>query len=99
MGGLRAEQFAIKHRLILRQIFGVTPKNLKTQNFKILIANYSAHRPPTEMSLYFLESSGQGLSIDYFGGLSVSRAICVQTSPDFATDFRETPNFRGVARG
>ena len=30
-----------------------------------MIANCSAHRPPTEMFLYFLKSSGQYLSIEY----------------------------------
>ena len=40
------------------------------------------------MSLYFLESSGQGDSKK-----SVSQAIRDQTSPDFA------PNFWGGARG
>ena len=35
------------------------------KNWSILIANCSAHRPPTEMVLYFLKSSGQGLSKKY----------------------------------
>ena len=35
----------------------------------------------------------------HFCEWSVSRAICVQTSPDFSANFRETPNFRGGARG
>ena len=51
-------------------------QNIKNHNFlvfqnslynpSILIANCSAHRPPIEMSLYFLESSGQELSIKYW---------------------------------
>ena len=35
----------------------------------------------------------------HFCGWTMSRAIRYQTSPDFATNFRETPNFRGGARG
>ena len=39
-------------------------ENLR-KNLLILIANCSAHRLPTEMSLYFLESLGQGDSKKY----------------------------------
>ena len=60
-------------------------QNIKNHNFLvfqnprynplILIVNCSAHRPPIKMSLYFLESSGQELSIEHFCDFSVSWEI------------------------
>ena len=73
-------------------------QNIKNHNFlvfqnprynpSILIANCSAHRPPIEMSLYFLESSGQELSIEHWP-ISVSclwaeklaEGKCVESPP------------------
>ena len=73
-------------------------QNIKNHNFlvfqnprynpSILIANCSAHRPPIEMSLYFLESSGQELSIEHWP-ISVSclwaeklaEGECVESPP------------------
>ena len=70
----------------LWNVFDLTNSQLKWiyfiknfQNFQnprynpsILIANCSAHRQPIKMCLYFLESSGQELSIEHFCELSVS---------------------------
>ena len=58
--GLWGEQFAIDIDQFSRKF-----QNLRFDT-SISIANCSAHRSPTEMSLYFLELSGQPLSIEYW---------------------------------
>ena len=70
--GLWAEQFAIEIDQFYEKLwkFQKSQFSRKCQNLRfntsISIANCSAHRRPTEMSLYFLESSGPPLSTEYW---------------------------------
>ena len=72
VSGLWAEQFAIEIDQFYEKLwkFQKSQFSRKFQNLRfntsISIANCSAHRSPTEMSLYFLELSGQHLSIEYW---------------------------------
>ena len=69
---LWAQQFAIEIDQSYEKLwkFQKSQFSRKFQNLRfdtsISIANCSAHRSPTEMSLYFLELSGQHLSIEYW---------------------------------
>ena len=58
VGSLWAEQFLIK----VEQFSEKSKKLDFLKKYSCLIADCSAHRLPTEMVLYFLKFSGQGLS-------------------------------------
>ena len=70
VGCLWAEQFAIKIDWFFQRFSNfafswILEFLINFENRSISIANCSAHRHPTEMSLYFLESSGQWDSKKY----------------------------------